>query len=622
AAASTRFTPPLQESATPNQGLAAFQRVPGVDFGGGISSAAMYAPNFDPGSDGAPSDFSAITGPLTLTGNSLMEFDHFFRTEAFFDGGVMEIAVGTASFNATPFPDNVTTFDLGNHMIQNGYNAKLDGELVAGVPLSPLQGRRAFTGVRGLSRVRIALRAFAPGGVHNPTGAPVFIRFRMTSDAGSTAGAQSGWYLDNVVVNNLDACPDAPVPVGLQYYPLPRPLRLLDTRAGEPACDNPGAPLAGGTDRVQNARVTCENITIPAAAVTLVGNATVVNNRAGSSSGFATLYPADGTRPNASNLNYVAGQIVPNSFVVGLGVNGPSAGQFKIHTSSTTDFVVDVTGYYAPPTPTGLYYHALARPIRLLDTRAGEPACDMPGAPLIGGQTRTEAARGTCGNLSIPASAKAIVGNATVVNAAGGGAGFVTLYPTGVARPVVSNLNYVAGQVVPNAFTVGLGAGDGAFNIYTTQNINFVVDVTGYYSDQPAEDGNGVGLLYFSMPAPLRLLDTRSGEPACDTPGAPLAGGVDRTQPARVTCQGVTLPASALAIVGNATVVNNTGSGSGFVTLYPSGMARPTASNLNYVAGEVVPNQFVVGLGGDGAFRIYPTTEINFVVDIAGFFAP
>ena len=622
-AANNRFAPPLIDSATPNQGLAAFQRVPGVDFGGS-SSAAMYAPNFDPNSDGtgAPSDFSAAIGPLNLTGNSLMEFDHFFRTEAFFDGGVMEIAVGTASFNATPFPDNVTTFDLGNHMIQNGYNAKLDGELVAGVPLSPLQGRRAFTGVRGLSRVRIALRAFAPGGVHNPTGAPVFIRFRMTSDAGSTAGAASGWYLDNVVVNNLEACPDAPVPVGLQYYPLPRPLRLLDTRAGEPACDNPGAPLAGGTDRVQNARVTCENITIPAAAVTLVGNATVVNHRPGSSGGFATLYPADGTRPNASNLNYVAGQIVPNSFVVGLGVNGPSAGKFKIHTSSTTDFVVDVTGYYAPAAPTGLYYHALARPIRLLDTRAGEPACDMPGAPLIGGQTRTEAARGTCGNLSIPASAKAIVGNATVVNAAGGGAGFVTLYPTGVARPVVSNLNYVAGQVVPNAFTVGLGAGDGAFNIYTTQNINFVVDVTGYYSDQPGEDGNGVGLLYFSMPAPLRLLDTRSGETACDTPGAPLAGGVDRTQPARVTCQGVTLPASALAIVGNATVVNNTGSGSGFVTLYPSGMARPTASNLNYVAGEVVPNQFVVGLGGDGAFRIYPTTEINFVVDIAGFFAP
>ncbi|MBA3321310.1 MAG: hypothetical protein H0T45_07660, partial [Pyrinomonadaceae bacterium] len=59
-----------------------------------------------------------------------------------------------------------------------------------------------------------------------------------------------------------------------------------------------------------------------------------------------------------------------------------------------------------------------------------------------------------------------------------------------------------------------------------------------------------------------------------------------------------------------------------FVTLYPSGMARPTASNLNYVAGEVVPNQFVVGLGGDGAFRIYSTAETNFIVDIAGFFAP
>jgi len=59
------------------------------------------------------------------------------------------------------------------------------------------------------------------------------------------------------------------------------------------------------------------------------------------------------------------------------------------------------------------------------------------------------------------------------------------------------------------------------------------------------------------------------------------------------------------------------------VTLYPSGVGRPTASNLNYVAGQVVPNMFVVGLGGvDGAFQIYVTSETDFLVDIAGYFAP
>ena len=215
ASANDRFTPSLQDSGTPNQALPAFQRVPNIDFGG-TTSTGMYAPDFDPGSDGAPSDMSAIIGPLTLTADSVMEFDHLFRTESAFDGGVMELAIGAPAFNATPFPDNTTTFDLGNHFIQNGYNGKLDGTL-NGVILSPLQGRRAFTGSGGLSRVKISLRAFA-GGLLNPNSSPVYIRFRMTSDAATTAGPASGWYIDNVVVNNLAACA-APTPT-----PTPTPI--------------------------------------------------------------------------------------------------------------------------------------------------------------------------------------------------------------------------------------------------------------------------------------------------------------------------------------------------------------------------------------------------------------
>lgn len=216
-AANGRFTPPLQDSATPNQSLAAFQRVPNLDFGG-TSSAGMYAPDFDPGENpatgnGAPSDMSAIIGPFTLTGDSVMEFDHHFFTENGFDGGVIELALGAPVFNATPFPDNTTTFDLGNHIVQNGYNGSLDGASF-GVILSHLQGRRAFTGSRGLTRTKISLRAFAIGGALNPSGLQVYIRFRMTSDAGTTAGPGSGWYIDNVAISDLGSCvlPPPPAP--------------------------------------------------------------------------------------------------------------------------------------------------------------------------------------------------------------------------------------------------------------------------------------------------------------------------------------------------------------------------------------------------------------------------
>ncbi|MDQ3803620.1 MAG: M36 family metallopeptidase [Acidobacteriota bacterium] len=225
ASANGRFAPPLTESGTnPNQNSQTFQRVTGANRSGiGTTDGKMYAPDFSPDDElglgdpaeihgGGPSDFSAVIGPFNtaasnmLTRTSIMEFDNFINAEAAFDGGVVEIAVGNAGFNSTPYPDNTTTWDAGNYMIEGGYNGKLDGPPVAGPGSGTvLQGRRAYTGVKPLHHVRVALRSFAPGGIHNPDGLPVFIRFRMTSDVASALGPDSGWYVDNLVINNL-AC--------------------------------------------------------------------------------------------------------------------------------------------------------------------------------------------------------------------------------------------------------------------------------------------------------------------------------------------------------------------------------------------------------------------------------
>jgi hypothetical protein len=90
-----------------------------------------------------------------------------------------------------------------------------------------------------------------------------------------------------------------------------------------------------------------------------------------------------------------------------------------------------------------------------------------------------------------------------------------------------------------------------------------------------------------------------------------------------LSCDGITIPASAVAVLGNGTVVNTAaGSAAGFVTIYPSGGARPTASNMNYTPGQITPNSFAVRLGSDGAFNIFPTSAIHFIVDLTGFFAP
>jgi probable HAF family extracellular repeat protein len=406
---------------------------------------------------------------------------------------------------------------------------------------------------------------------------------------------------------------------GLQYYPLARPVRLLDTRAGQPACYAPGAPLSGGATRTQAATVTCGGLVIPATAKAITGNAAVVNTHPGAGSGHVTLFPSGNPLPAAANVNYTPGQIVSNAFTVGLGADGA----FNIYSFATTHFVLDVTGYYAPP-GAGLYYHPLPYPVRLLDTRIGQTACDAPGAPIQGGTPRNELARTSCNGVTIPNDAQAIVGNGAVVNThPGATAGHVTLYPGGASLPTAANGNYAPGQIVSTAFTVGLGA-NGTFNIYAFSTINYLVDVTGYYSANAGADVNGVpGMLYHPLAGPMRLLDTRPGQPACVNPGAPLTGGGVRTQAARLTCGALTVPASAVAVTGNAAVVNTlAGAGAGHVTLFPSGASLPTAANVNYVPGQIVSNAFTVGLGADGAFNIYAYSRTNFVVDIAGYFAP
>ena len=143
----------------------------------------------------------------------------------------------------------------------------------------------------------------------------------------------------------------------------------------------------------------------------------------------------------------------------------------------------------------------------------------------------------------------------------------------------------------------------------------------GYYSPE-ASDANGAGLLLTPLAHPIRLLETRATQTVgCFKPGSPLAGGSETTQPARGLCDGITIPANALGVVGNATVVFP--AGPGFVTLWPSTATRPTVATLNYNPGDVGNRHFIVGLGsGDGAFKIFTAATTELVIDLSGYFAP
>ena len=429
----------------------------------------------------------------------------------------------------------------------------------------------------------------------------------------------SGIFSFTIVATAFNGCPgsrDYTVSIGggpLQFYPLAHPIRMLDTRAGQPGCDNPGAKIPGQTSRTQTAAGrTCDGLTIPASAKALTGNITTVQ----SGGGFLTLFPSDAAKPNVANSNFAANQVLNNVFTVGLG-NGDGA--FKIFVTTDTDVVVDITGYYAPPAAGGLYFHPLPKPVRLMDTRAGQAACFNPGAQLLANSTTSQLGQTTCDGVTIPASAQALVGNATTVNPLSNG--FLTLFPANAAQPLAASSNFQTGINMNAPFTVGLSP-SGEFNIFTAATTDLVIDVLGYFSTQ-LNDTNGQGLLFNPLPKPVRLLETRPGFTGCTTHSSlPMTGGTENLQPVRGTCDGVTIANTALAIVGNATVINQVSNG--FLTFWPSDAAsRPLAATSNYRLGQVFNRHFTVGLGvSDGRFKIFSSATTDLIIDVSGFFAP
>ena len=260
----------------------------------------------------------------------------------------------------------------------------------------------------------------------------------------------------------------------------------------------------------------------------------------------------------------------------------------------------------------GLQFYPLAHPVRLLDTRIGQVGCDAPGAKISGGTSRTQTAAGrTCDGLTIPVNAAALVGNATSVQSGGG---FFTLYPSDIPKPNSANSNFAANQILNSLFTVRLGGNDGAFKIFVSTDTDIVVDITGYYAP-PSQ----TGLYFHPLPKPVRLLDTRPGASACFAPGAPLQANTDTSQISTTTCDGVLIPAGALALTGNATTVSP--QANGFLTLYPSNAQRPLIASANFQPGVNLNSPFMVGLSPSGQFNLYVASTTDLVVDVTGYYS-
>jgi hypothetical protein len=424
--------------------------------------------------------------------------------------------------------------------------------------------------------------------------------------SGQAAGAHSGalTFTSNGGSATITVTLVVPIFPG-RYQPLV-PARILDTRYGTGGYFTPLGP--NQTMAVQVAGqglVPAMNSSTPPSAVVL--NVTATN---GTVASYLTVYPTGVGKPTqASNVNFVPHQSVPNLVEVPIGPDG----KVNVYNfGGSVDVIFDVQGWVTTQ-GTGSGTDGLFRPLtpsRILDTRDGTGTGGVR-APVGSGQTihvQVAGAGGVPGTTSIPAP-EAVVLNVTVTN--------LTIYPTGSAtRPGVSNVNFIPGQTVPNRVEVKLGT-NGQVDIFNFGGtVDVIADVNGWYTDNsdPLAAGGGTSGLI-----PARILDTRYGTGGFHAPIGP-GGTIVLSVAGYGGVPPMNTPAPPTAAILNVTVTNPTAWS--HLTIFPGNLGQaPNVSDLNYVAGLTVPNLVVVKLdpsGRIGIYNRYGSTEV--VVDVMGWY--
>lgn len=378
---------------------------------------------------------------------------------------------------------------------------------------------------------------------------------------------------------------------GSSSYQAVAPARLLETRTGLSTIDGQsngiGQRVAGTITEIQVGGRAGTRSDASSAVVTL----TAIDAR---EPGFLTVYPCGTQRPTVAQLNYAAGRTVATTAILKLS----TAGKICVYNSSATDVVVDVGGYF----PTNATTFVAGQPARLMETRR------EPGLTTVDGSFLGIGIRGAgsvsqltvTGRAGVPFGATSASLSVTVTNAAADG--FVTVYPCEQSPPTTASVNFSAGaSVTTNAVVTGIAV-NGWVCLFTSTNVDMIVDVNGY-------SPSGASLVPL---APVRVLDSRT-EPRPVPPSSSVFAPVREL---RVT--GVAgVPIDAAAVVVNLTVTSATKPG--FVTVYPCGSERPTASNVNFAAGQVVSNLVVAEVGLHGSICLYSPSDPDYVVDVTAF---
>lgn len=376
------------------------------------------------------------------------------------------------------------------------------------------------------------------------------------------------------------------------------PIRLLDSRENNPA----GIAMFthGVPQSFQITGRTIDGITVPANAVAITGNLTVVGQQ---SRGYVTLGPDVDADPSTSTINFPMGENRANGVFVPLDNTGKLEATYRASASKKVHLILDVTGYFVAGLADNEYFPVT--PARFLDTRENVPGGahllnpNVPYGFQVGGRT--------VGGAAIPVDAVAITGNLTVAGQTRGG--YLSLTPTSQVNPETSTLNFPVGDNRANNVTVKLGAGGNLFVVYKgSGRAHAILDVTGYFRN----DASG---LTFVPLTPTRTVDTRIDQGIFN----PLQHNAPKSWTVRGSAG---VESDADAFTGNVTITGQTRAG--YVSVTPTPVVNPSTSTINFPMGDTRANGLAAPINNaDGkASAVFKasTGKTEFIVDITGFF--
>ena len=403
-------------------------------------------------------------GPQTLAVNATT--DRIYVPN-YTDGTVSVIAGDTALQFVAVTPCRLIDTRLTGGPIQGGTSRNFPIPQEGGCNI-PTTAAAYSLNVSVVPQGSLAYLTIWPTGENRPVVATLnSLDGRIKADAAIVTGGVGGAvsvYVTNTtnVIFDINGYFAPTSPSTLAFYPLP-PCRVADTRhSGYP--QGLGSPyLTGGHERafpILNA-TTCNIPSSGVAAYSL--NFSVVPH---GGLGYMTVWPTGEPRPTVSTLNDIPGTIIANAAIVPAGTGG----DVSVYPSNDTDLIIDINGYFAAAGTGGLSLYPAA-PCRVIDTRHvgnGQPFSGTLTPPV-------DVVHSPC---EPPATAQAYVFNATVVPT--GGLGYLTLWPDGQPKPLVSTLNTLDGSITNNMAIVP--STNGKVDAFASGITQLILDISSYFA--------------------------------------------------------------------------------------------------------------------------------------------